>query len=67
MYIYRPHTLGLDTLVTANAQLKYLFMSGFSEHSSLGRELLADKKHFIGKPFAVAELTAKVRELLDSE
>jgi signal transduction histidine kinase/ActR/RegA family two-component response regulator len=57
----------VDSLVPANAQLKYLFMSGFSEHSSLGRDVLADEAHFIGKPFAVAELTAKVRELLDNE
>ena len=57
----------VDSLVPANAQLKYLFMSGFSEHISLGRELLADEAHFIGKPFAVAELTAKVRGLLDGD
>lgn len=57
----------VDSLVPANAQLKYLFMSGFSEHSSFDRDLLADEAHFIGKPFAVAELTAKVRDLLDNE
>jgi signal transduction histidine kinase/CheY-like chemotaxis protein len=57
----------VDSLVPANAQLKYLFMSGFSEHSGLGQDLLADEAHFIGKPFAVAELTAKVRDLLDNE
>ena len=57
----------VDTLVPAHAHLKYLFMSGFSEHVSLGREPVADGAHFIAKPFAIAALTAKVREVLDRE
>jgi CheY-like chemotaxis protein len=57
----------VDTLVPAHTHLKYLFMSGFSEHVSLGREPRGDGAHFIAKPFALAELTAKVRDVLDRE
>jgi DNA-binding response OmpR family regulator len=57
----------VDTMVSAHTHLNYLFMSGFSEHVSLGREPLADGAHFIAKPFAIAELMAKVRDVLDRE
>ncbi|MCR4341959.1 MAG: PAS domain S-box protein [Gemmatimonadaceae bacterium] len=56
-----------ETLVHAHTHLKYLFMSGFSENVSLGREPRSDGAHFIAKPFTIAALTAKVREVLDRE
>ena len=55
----------VDTLVPNNARLKYLLMSGFSEHASLGHESVADGVHFIAKPFTIAGLTARVRVELD--
>ncbi|HEX7545907.1 MAG TPA: PAS domain S-box protein [Gemmatimonadaceae bacterium] len=55
----------VDTLVPNNARLKYLLMSGFSEHASLGHESVADGVHFIAKPFTIAGLTARVRLELD--
>jgi signal transduction histidine kinase/PAS domain-containing protein len=55
----------VNLLLPGNARLTYLFMSGFSEHASLGDDLLADEAHFIGKPFAVAALARKVRSVLD--
>jgi signal transduction histidine kinase len=57
----------VDTLMPGRTHLKYLFMSGFSEHVSVGREPLADGAHFIAKPFAIADLTAKVRGVLDRD
>src|ERR1019366_1109354 len=55
----------VDTVVLNNARLKYLLMSGFSEHASLGHESVADGVHFIAKPFTIADLTARVRAVLD--
>jgi PAS domain S-box-containing protein len=55
----------VDTLAQTHQRLKYLLMSGFSEHDSLGRESVADGVHFIGKPFTIVELTASVRGVLD--
>lgn len=54
----------VNLLLPGNARFNYLFMSGFSEHASLGDDLLADEAHFIEKPFAVAALTGKVRAVL---
>jgi signal transduction histidine kinase/CheY-like chemotaxis protein/PAS domain-containing protein len=66
--VVMPEMSGRDLvnlLLPANARLNYLFMSGFSEHASLGDDLLADEAHFIAKPFGIAALMGKVRTVLD--
>ena len=55
----------VDTLAPNDEHLKYLLMSGFSDHASLGHASVADGAHFIQKPFTIAELTAGVRAALD--
>jgi len=46
--------------------LRTLFMSGYADHAIVNNQVLLPGTHFIGKPFSAAELTAKVREALDS-
>ena len=55
----------VDTLAPNNRHLKYLLMSGFSDHASLGHASVADGARFIQKPFTIAALTAGVRAALD--
>ena len=44
---------------------QWLFMSGFATDVIGGSGMLDDAERFIGKPFTVTALTAKVREVLD--
>ena len=47
-------------------QMRVLYTSGYTDEAIL-RDALFDKAtHFIGKPYTAAELTRKVREVLDS-
>ena len=46
--------------------MKVLFTSGYTDHAIVHHGVLAEGTPFIGKPFSVAELTRKVREVLDS-
>ena len=45
---------------------KLLYTSGYSDDAVLPDGLLDKATHFIGKPYAAAELRRKVREVLDS-
>ena len=45
---------------------KVLYMSGYSDNATLPHGLSDKTTHFIGKPYAAAELRRKVREVLDS-
>jgi len=47
--------------------LRCLFMSGYAADVIAARGVLAEDTHFIQKPFSVAELAAKVREVLGRE
>jgi len=47
------------------AEVKVLFMSGYTEDAIVHRGVLAPNTAFITKPFAGDELAAKVREVLD--
>ncbi len=51
-----------DTLITANPQLKILFMSGYIDVELKKRK----KSGFIQKPFTLDTLSLKVREVLDA-
>jgi hypothetical protein len=45
--------------------MKVLYMSGFTDDPIVRQGVHDENTHFIGKPFAVSELTRKVREVLD--
>ncbi|MFW6181756.1 MAG: response regulator, partial [Spirochaetota bacterium] len=47
--------------------LKCLFMSGYTANILAPHRVLEEGVHFIQKPFTVAELAAKVREVLEGE
>ena len=48
-------------------RLKVLYMSGYTDNAIVHHGVLALGTRFIGKPFAAAELTRKVREVLGEE
>ena len=54
-----------DELLTRRAELKVLFMSGYTEDAIVHRGVLAANTAFIQKPFSAEGLAAKVREVLD--
>ena len=45
--------------------LRTLFMSGYADLAIVRNHILLPGKHFICKPFSAADLTARVREVLD--
>jgi hypothetical protein len=47
-------------------RLRRLLMSGYTAHVIAHHGVLDEGVHFIQKPFSAADLTAKVREVLDS-
>ncbi len=55
-----------DALLVQRADLKVLFMSGYTEDAIVHRGVLASNTPFIGKPFSAEALAAKVREVLDA-
>src|SRR2546425_289683 len=52
-------------LLSRRADLKVLFMSGYTEDAIVHRGVLARNTAFINKPFSGDNLAAKVREVLD--
>jgi len=54
-----------DELLSRCADLKVLFMSGYTEDAIVHRGVLAPNTAFINKPFSAEGLAAKVREVLD--
>jgi FixJ family two-component response regulator len=64
-----PQTSGpelADQLRALYPQLKVLFMSGYTDMAVVNHGMLKPGAYFVGKPFAVNELTRKVREVLDA-
>jgi two-component system cell cycle sensor histidine kinase/response regulator CckA len=55
-----------ERLLLARPGIKVIYMSGFADDAILHHGTLAPGTHFIGKPFSAADLTKKVREVLDS-
>jgi DNA-binding response OmpR family regulator len=47
--------------------LKVLYMSGYTERTLLKRGVRSTEVAFLPKPFSPAELTAKVREVLEND
>jgi PAS domain S-box-containing protein len=56
-----------ERLVLARPGIKVIYMSGYADDAILHHGTLAPGTHFIGKPFSAADLTKKVREVLDSD
>jgi CheY-like chemotaxis protein len=54
-----------DRAVQLCPRLRVLFMSGYTDDAIVHQGILDDGTHFIGKPFAAADLTRMVRKVLD--
>ena len=68
--IMMPHVDGLELkrrAATLRPDVKFLFMSGYSEEAIDQRQTLAQGCAFLEKPFLPDELASKVRELLRGE
>ena len=48
-------------------QLRVLYMSGYTDNAIVHHGVLDAGTHFIGKPFSAADITRKVREVLDTQ
>ena len=56
-----------DNLLSFYPQLKCLFMSGYTADVIAHHGVLDEDVHFIQKPFSLPDLTAKVREVMESQ
>ncbi len=56
-----------DALAKLRPHLRRLFMSGYTSNVIARHGAIADDLNFIAKPFAIAELAARVRDALDRE
>jgi PAS domain S-box-containing protein len=68
--VVMPRMSGRDLELRVRARnpgIKVLFMSGYAESAIINHGMLGSGIRFIGKPFAVAELRRRVREVLDEE
>jgi two-component system cell cycle sensor histidine kinase/response regulator CckA len=54
-----------ERLLKARPGLRVLFMSGYTDNALVHQHVLQSATRFIGKPFTSAELTRKVREVID--
>ncbi len=55
-----------DAMRLRRPRIKWLFMSGFTTDVTGVNGMLDDAERFIGKPFSISALNAKVREVLDA-
>jgi CheY-like chemotaxis protein len=55
-----------EALRADNPELRVLFVSGYTDDAMVRHGILADRVHFLQKPFTPAALAAKVREVLDA-
>jgi two-component system cell cycle sensor histidine kinase/response regulator CckA len=54
-------------LVDVRPQMKVLYTSGYTDDAILRHGVLDEGTHFIHKPYATAELTRKIRDVLDAQ
>jgi YesN/AraC family two-component response regulator len=55
----------VERLTAIRPTVKVLYMSGYTDNAIVHHGVLDAKTNFIGKPFSAADLTWKVREVLD--
>ncbi len=55
-----------DLIFTHSPTTKILFTSGYTETRIINEGLMKEGRHFLHKPFTVAELTQAVRKILES-
>lgn len=55
-----------ERLRQARPEMKVLYTSGYTDDAILHHGVSEAGDHFIGKPFSLADLTRKVREVLDT-
>ena len=68
--VIMPEMNGLDLaerLRSLYPKLKCLFMSGYTANVIARRGVLDEGLHFLQKPFALRDVSAKIREALDTE
>ena len=68
--VVMPEMNGRDLAINLQSRypgLKVLFMSGYTANIIVHQGVLDQGVQFIQKPFSIDALTAKVREVLDSE
>jgi two-component system, cell cycle sensor histidine kinase and response regulator CckA len=66
--VVMPHMSGreiAERLITTRPKMKVLFMSGYTDHALMHREL-APGASFLQKPFTPEIFARKVRHVLDS-
>jgi PAS domain S-box-containing protein len=56
-----------ERVALARPGIKVLYMSGYTDDAIVHHGTLDPGTHFISKPFSAADLTRKVREVLDSD
>ncbi|MHB8879227.1 MAG: ATP-binding protein, partial [Myxococcaceae bacterium] len=56
-----------ERLAKVRPRLRVLYMSGYTDNAIVHHGVLDTGTHFIAKPFGAAELTVKVREVLDEK
>jgi PAS domain S-box-containing protein len=67
--VVMPQTSGrelAERLLQMNPRLKVLYMSGYTDSAIVHHGVLDAGTSFISKPFSTADLTTKVREVLDA-
>ncbi|MDJ0766191.1 MAG: response regulator [Myxococcota bacterium] len=57
----------VERVLALHPETKILLMSGYSDHTAIALEKAFFNITFLKKPFSYSELTAKVRQALDSE
>jgi DNA-binding NtrC family response regulator len=64
-----PRVSGIELarrLVERRPDLRVLYTSGYSDHTAIQQGMLEPNVAFLQKPFTIAALARKVRELLDA-
>ena len=55
-----------ERLASIRPRMKVLYTSGYTDDTILRHGVLDDSAQFISKPYTVAQLTQRVREVLDA-
>jgi len=67
--VVMPGMSGVDlvtAILAAHPRIKVLFASGYTADATLNQVALARARNFIAKPYTVAGLTKKIRDVLDA-